>query len=186
MVQIKSHAQKVLKRQDDGEDIFRRLEENHLRCQQLIAKVHERIGGEPPSLLPRPALPNDSTTTAAALAAAVSHGNFPVNANPVFSGIHRIERPSGGISNASMTRVRDETSEEKKVDGTEDFIAASALCQLFSIPGSETPATDGEFTKPGAKDLAKSREEKKTEEPGETDENNAKLVDEGTATEAAA
>jgi hypothetical protein len=50
LVQIKSHAQKVLKRQDEGDNIFRRLEENSDRTEQLVMEAHARMGGEPPSL----------------------------------------------------------------------------------------------------------------------------------------
>jgi len=37
LVQIKSHAQKVLKRQGEGENIFRRLDENADRLEELLA-----------------------------------------------------------------------------------------------------------------------------------------------------
>jgi hypothetical protein len=50
LVQIKSHAQKVLKRQEDGENIFRRLDDYTERVKELVAEAHERMGGEPPSL----------------------------------------------------------------------------------------------------------------------------------------
>lgn len=47
LVQIKSHAQKVLKRQDSGEDIFHRLEDNKARADLLVSRAHARLGGEP-------------------------------------------------------------------------------------------------------------------------------------------
>lgn len=55
LVQIKSHAQKVLQRQDDGENIFRRLDENQARTEMLIGMFHAR-GGEAAALFhPAPA-----------------------------------------------------------------------------------------------------------------------------------
>lgn len=39
MVQIKSHAQKVLKRLDAGENIFRRLEENYRDIDSLVVQA---------------------------------------------------------------------------------------------------------------------------------------------------
>jgi hypothetical protein len=54
LVQIKSHAQKVLKREDEGDNIFRRLEENSDRTEQLVNEAHARMGGEPPSLAASP------------------------------------------------------------------------------------------------------------------------------------
>ena len=42
-MQIKSHAQKVLKRIDVGEDVFRRLEENRDRLRVLIHEANDVI-----------------------------------------------------------------------------------------------------------------------------------------------
>jgi hypothetical protein len=44
LVQIKSHAQKVLKRIESGENVFRRLEENSLRTDALVAEIHADLG----------------------------------------------------------------------------------------------------------------------------------------------
>lgn len=43
LVQIKSHAQKVLKRLDAGENVFRRLEDNQERLKVLVAEANQRI-----------------------------------------------------------------------------------------------------------------------------------------------
>ncbi|EEC50126.1 predicted protein [Phaeodactylum tricornutum CCAP 1055/1] len=51
LVQIKSHAQKVLKRIDQGEHVFRRIEENNARLELLVASIHDRLGHEAPALL---------------------------------------------------------------------------------------------------------------------------------------
>jgi hypothetical protein len=42
-VQIKSHAQKVLKRWDDGEDIFRRLDENLTRVEAIVQHISAQM-----------------------------------------------------------------------------------------------------------------------------------------------
>jgi hypothetical protein len=48
LIQIKSHAQKVLKRQDEaGENIFRRLDDNRARMNDLVASIHAQLGCEP-------------------------------------------------------------------------------------------------------------------------------------------
>jgi hypothetical protein len=44
LIQIKSHAQKVLKRAESGENVFRRLEENPVRTDSLVAKIHADLG----------------------------------------------------------------------------------------------------------------------------------------------
>ena len=49
LIQIKSHAQKVLKSDDD---IFRRLDEHKTRVELLVARAHARLGGEPFSTTP--------------------------------------------------------------------------------------------------------------------------------------
>ena len=46
LVQIKSHAQKVLKRLDAGENVFRRLDDNRDRVKLLVAEANSRIHEE--------------------------------------------------------------------------------------------------------------------------------------------
>ena len=41
--QIKSHAQKVLKRIDAGENVFLSLDENRDRCMALVEEANKRI-----------------------------------------------------------------------------------------------------------------------------------------------
>jgi hypothetical protein len=55
LVQIKSHAQKVLKRLDAGENVFRRLEENCSRLHHLVTDIHRRLGLEQPESVLQPA-----------------------------------------------------------------------------------------------------------------------------------
>jgi hypothetical protein len=44
LVQIKSHAQKVLKRIVGGENVFRKLEENCTRLRYLLSRLHDEQG----------------------------------------------------------------------------------------------------------------------------------------------
>lgn len=46
LVQIKSHAQKVIKRFDNGEDVFLRLDENMVRTEAAVAQIHEQLKNE--------------------------------------------------------------------------------------------------------------------------------------------
>ena len=46
LVQIKSHAQKVIKRFDNGDDVFLRLEENMVRTEGAVAQLHEQLRNE--------------------------------------------------------------------------------------------------------------------------------------------
>ena len=46
LVQIKSHAQKVIKRYDNGEDVFLRLDENIVRMEAIVAQIHDHMKNE--------------------------------------------------------------------------------------------------------------------------------------------
>ncbi|GKY93964.1 hypothetical protein MPSEU_000363300 [Mayamaea pseudoterrestris] len=63
LIQIKSHAQKVLKREAAGENVMRRLDENKPRVELLVGRAHARLGGPPPVRSPpkrkRNSLPDD-------------------------------------------------------------------------------------------------------------------------------
>ncbi|KAL7576305.1 hypothetical protein ACA910_018126 [Epithemia clementina (nom. ined.)] len=48
LVQIKSHAQKVLKRLESGENVFRRLHENVGRTDTLVQAIHSKYGLDSP------------------------------------------------------------------------------------------------------------------------------------------
>lgn len=48
LVQIKSHAQKVLKRMDAGENVFRRLHESSSRTDALVQSIHLKYGLDSP------------------------------------------------------------------------------------------------------------------------------------------
>lgn len=124
-MQIKSHAQKVLKRMDSGEDVFGRLEENVSRLHFLVSKIHETNGIAPPVAILQPASP---TTT-------------------VLQQQEPHETQEGAATEATVADVDDNgdnnnkprkrrTAKKKAPDGTEHILAASALCQLAG-PESE-------------------------------------------------
>lgn len=67
LVQIKSHAQKVLKRLDSGENIFRRLEENCARLHVLVSQIHHQLGLEAPQNILGVPPPHNDMLAASAL-----------------------------------------------------------------------------------------------------------------------
>lgn len=111
LVQIKSHAQKVLKRMEAGENVFRRLEENYSLVDNLVvqaAKQHEAITGTP-----------HSPKSTMAKRKKQSDNDFMDRSSPQsFSPIY-----SCG-----------ESGPEPPIDGDVAALAASALCQLSSLP----------------------------------------------------
>jgi hypothetical protein len=46
LVQIKSHAQKVIKRYDNGEDVFARLKDNLSHVEAAVERIHEHMQHE--------------------------------------------------------------------------------------------------------------------------------------------
>lgn len=56
LVQIKSHAQKVIKRYDNGEDVFLRLDENIVRTEAVVAQIHDQMKNEGIPIPPAPGL----------------------------------------------------------------------------------------------------------------------------------
>ena len=110
LVQIKSHAQKVLKRLSDGEHVFRRLEENGGRLRSLLAGFHETL---------------DSSAL---------QGNF-LEMTESSSLV-----PDSSTGNVRRKRKKStETKEQSVLDGREHIIAASALCQLAAPAAPKRP-----------------------------------------------
>lgn len=114
LVQIKSHAQKVLKRIDAGENVFRRLHDNTTRMEALVAHIHNKLGLETPALLnPMPTLQGSQ--------------HFLLH--------HQQQQQQQ--HHQQQTRPLQPTPKPEQ-DGAEHIIAASTLCQLAgpSPPGS--------------------------------------------------
>jgi hypothetical protein len=117
LVQIKSHAQKVLKRINSGEHVFRRLEENISRLQGLVRHIHQQLNIEPPKILLQP-------IPVLSYAGCIVHHTDSTQvkraAPETTTNEHDGEDPS------QQKRHRNTKSSK---DGTE-HLAASALCQL--------------------------------------------------------
>jgi hypothetical protein len=128
-VQIKSHAQKVLKRLDVGENVFRRLEDNSQRLESLVANMHEQMGlGSLPLTI--------SASSSSSSLKEQSLQKLKTRRRPIKEGAQE----DGGAK-----RIKAKKGDHE--DGTGDIDAASALCQLAapagawgsSNPGSEPP-----------------------------------------------
>lgn len=123
LVQIKSHAQKVLKRQQAGENIFRRLEENYSEIDNLVVqaarqrdalriagrKVHTPATKASKCITKKKRLHNQ-TGTAGAVAPKPQESSFE-------------------SSNNTTTKFPVNQTSDSSV------LAAAALCQLSSIGG---------------------------------------------------
>jgi hypothetical protein len=116
LVQIKSHAQKVLKRLELGEHVFRRLEENYNVIDNLIAHAaqqHEalsRLADKGGMSIPGRRPGKNKFFEEPALSYSQLFGTAEPN-------------PQGG-----------EQGREQVPEGDVAALAASALCQLSSLP----------------------------------------------------
>ena len=121
-MQIKSHAQKVLKRLDVGENVFRRLEDNSQRLESLVVSIHEQMGLESLPL----------TISASSSSSSLKEHSQKLKTR---------RRPKKEEDQEDVPKQQDQE------DGIGDIDAASALCQLAapagawgsSNPGSEPP-----------------------------------------------
>jgi hypothetical protein len=130
LVQIKSHAQKVLKRLSSGENVFLRIEENISRLFTLVTQMHESLGLEPPSSLLQP------STFSLNIAESSRKTKSYEGKNPVSS---EISLDNDGNDAKPKKRARTKASK----DGTE-HLAASALCQLADEEGPENDGASNE------------------------------------------
>ena len=110
LVQIKSHAQKVLKRLETGENVFRRLEENYSIVDSLIVQAAQQ----------RDALGDSKSLSAAAKRKSQN------------------KRSQSGKAQNQQHVTADSASEATTAvdSGKSDVIAAAALCQLSSLRAS--------------------------------------------------
>ena len=113
LVQIKSHAQKVLKRMEAGENVFRRLEENYSLVDNLVvqaAKQHEGL-----------TLTSHSPKSTMAKRKKQTENEF-------------MDQSSTQSFSPIYTTNCVESGPEPPIDGDVAALAASALCQLSSLP----------------------------------------------------
>jgi hypothetical protein len=130
LVQIKSHAQKVLKRIDVGENVFRRLEDNSQRLESLVGSIHDQLGLE--------SLPLALSSSSSLSSSLKEHSVQKLQTR-------RRPKKEQDQEDGGAERIR--PKERDQEDGTGDIDAASALCQLAapagawgaSNPGSSPP-----------------------------------------------
>jgi hypothetical protein len=125
-VQIKSHAQKVLKRLEAGENVFRRLDENSAVVDSLIvqaAKDRDALG-RGLSSIPK----NMSAIAKRKNSKALQPPSQPVN-TPASDYSAPAESSFGGLADAHHVATEFD-------DGRDSVIAAAALCQLSSLGSS--------------------------------------------------
>jgi len=117
LVQIKSHAQKVLKRQQAGENIFRRLEENRCEIDNLVMQAASQ----------REALRmTNRNVNTACMKQRQQQKRLDV---PLTKTITPISSSSSLSQTSDSSDIAGQTSDSS-------VLAAAALCQLSSIGGS--------------------------------------------------
>jgi hypothetical protein len=126
LVQIKSHAQKVLKRLEAGENVFRRLEENSAIVDSLIVQAAKD----------RDALGRGLASTPKSMSAISKRKNSKALQPPSLPGNnpasdYRAPAESSFGGHADVQHVATEFD-----DGRDSVIAAAALCQLSSLGSS--------------------------------------------------
>jgi hypothetical protein len=117
-VQIKSHAQKVLKRLEVGENVFRRLEDNSQRLESLVMNIHDQMGLDSLPLTISPS-PSSSSSLKEQQLQKLQTRRRPKKQDQEDGGAEHI-RPKEG----------------EQEDGIGDIDAASALCQLAAPAGA--------------------------------------------------
>ncbi|VEU37695.1 unnamed protein product [Pseudo-nitzschia multistriata] len=123
LVQIKSHAQKVLKRQEAGENIFRRLEENYGEIDNLVVQAARQRDAM------RMAGIKVHTPKAKATKSIPKKKRQQSQAGTPGIPDQTTEEPSSELLNNDTTAFRTNSTNDSSV------LAAAALCQLSSVGG---------------------------------------------------
>mmetsp|Transcript_22366 Transcript_22366/g.53218 ORF Transcript_22366/g.53218 Transcript_22366/m.53218 type:complete len:237 (+) Transcript_22366:171-881(+) len=127
LVQIKSHAQKVLKRQQAGENIFRRLEENYSEIDNLVVQAARQRDAL--RMARKSANPSVSTP----------RKNFVTNStkeNDFDARIPASQTISATVTGNFFHKSINNTAIPVNNGSDGSVLAAAALCQLSSIGGS--------------------------------------------------
>lgn len=127
LVQIKSHAQKVLKRLEAGENVFRRLDENSSIIDSLIVQAAKD----------RDALGRGLASTPKSLSAISKRKSSKAlqpPSQPVNTPASDYRAPAESSSFGEVTDAHHVATEFD--DGRDSVIAAAALCQLSSLGSS--------------------------------------------------
>ena len=140
MVQIKSHAQKVLKHINNGENVFRRLEENVSRLHVLVTQVHSQLNLDPPTVLLQP-------TTFLSYSGLGDLVDAPADKKK------KAEDANDDTGEDESQRKRPRNNDKPSKNGTE-HIAASALCQLAGPEDEENEDGTENANEPHNPDVA--------------------------------
>ena len=152
LVQIKSHAQKVLKRLEAGENVFRRLDENHGVVNQLILQAAEEQLSGTSSSRSLSAEAKRKRTTAAKLplpshcpsshSAEGSDGDRVIAETSMESKHQDTATIRGTRTDVETPSIQNANSNISE-HGRGAVIAAAALCQLSAIGGAWDSAAGG-------------------------------------------
>jgi hypothetical protein len=127
-VQIKSHAQKVLKRMDNGEDVFQRLVENEAVIESLLLQAAQDREAK--------ALANSTASTSRT---GKRKYKKPKAASAKTSSSARSSETTGSFTvqnvqhEEPVATVTSNREAETVEDPKDSVIAAAALCQLSSL-----------------------------------------------------
>lgn len=140
LIQIKSHAQKVLKRQEAGDNIFRRLEEHCARLHALLCDAHARLGLEPPTVadVTSKATASDGGRT---MQPALGKRRRQSSTNT-----HQQHDNPAAAADKQQPPQEQQQQPPKKKGATEHIMAASALCQLAGPEDEEKDEADEPVT----------------------------------------
>jgi hypothetical protein len=144
LVQIKSHAQKVLKREEAGENVYRRLDEQSSRLECLVKAVFDEQGIKADHMIPQPAKKRKPRTVANKKKPSNNHSFFPA----ATASQERYEYFSHAISARAGYPTSTHPTVPANTDATTDrgsstAVAAAALCQLSGVepPFAPIPMT---------------------------------------------
>ena len=130
LVQIKSHAQKVLKRQEAGENIFRRLEENINEIDNLVVQAARQRDALRMAGINVNSPTGKGRKSAAKSAAKKKHMTDLTTTTTPESVSHNVpESTFHSASTSNPTKV----PMYQSLDQDSSVLAAAALCQLSSI-----------------------------------------------------
>lgn len=120
LVQIKSHAQKVLKRLEAGENVFRRLEENYNVIDALIVEAAKQRDDLAKS--------NGLKSVSSTLKRKRATKRSPSTQQPATQSLPEFSHQTSLLSNFGTDTSRNDADAGKGA-----VIAAAALCQLSSV-----------------------------------------------------
>ena len=137
LVQIKSHAQKVLKRQEAGEDIYRKLEETDQSIidQLVVQSCRERDALRVAGINCNTTKPSRSLIAAAKQQQQKQQQQQQSSSNNQKSIKNNKSQQQPKNTNKNSNKSEPPKNNKSAPSGPESVIAAAALCQLSSTSG---------------------------------------------------